>query len=284
MKKMNNKILESAHQKGLTLIEIMVAMSIGLFMIAGVIHVFSSTKESYRTQEAVARIEVNSRFSLEIMTGNIRMAGYKKDPWADSKNVFGTVTTLFPTVGQIVSGSEGGSSDSDQINIRYHGSVNSLGVADGRVYDCEGTSVGDTNIELEFSISGTDLICTIDGATTPVVLADKVSNMQILYGEDTTGDEAVNQYVKASSVSNWQAIVSVKIGLVLGSDENIVNVPQIFPSLSENPMNAVFDHNSDGEPDLFKAGNSSSFTSKTAPDKHLYKIYNSTVSLRNNVL
>ncbi len=284
MKKRNENSSIAQHQMGMTLIEIMIAMGIGLFLIAGVVQLLVTTRQSYNVQDAVARIEENSRFSLGMLSENIRLAGYKKDAWESNSTTFATANTLF-AAGDYISGSEGGNSSSDQINIRFHGSVNNSGNVDGRVIDCEGNEVGDTNVELSFSISGSDLICTVDGTTPPVVLAGNVSNMQILYGEDTSADDAVNKYVTSSSVSNWNNIISVKIGLVFGSEKNnLANTSLSFPSLSENPMNAIFDHNSDGEPDLFKATGSTSFNSKTAPDKHLYKIYNTTVTLRNRVL
>ncbi len=284
MKKRNENQLKAQHQMGMTLIEIMIAMGIGLFLIAGVVQLLVTTRQSYNVQDAVARIEENSRFSLGMLSENIRLAGYKNDAWESNSNAFATANTLF-AAGDYISGSEGGISSSDQINIRFHGSVNNSGNIDGRVIDCEGNAVGDTNVELSFSISGSDLICTVDGTTPPIVLAGNISNMQILYGEDTSDDDAVNKYVTASSVSNWNNIISVKIGLVFGSEkDNLTTTSLSFPSLSENPMNAVFDHNSDGQPDLFKATGSTSFNSKTAPDKHLYKIYNTTVTLRNRLL
>jgi len=284
MKKIDENLLKSRHQMGMTLIEIMIAMGIGLFLIAGVVQLLAATRQSYNVQDAVARIEENSRFSLVILSENIRLAGYKKDAWDNNLTTFSTTNALF-SAGEYISGSEGGTSSSDQINIRFHGNVNSSGNADGRVIDCEGNKIGDTNVELSFSILNSDLICTINGATPGVVLADNISNMQILYGEDTSNDDAVNKYVSASSVSNWQNIISVKVGLIFGSEKNnLANSPFSFSSLSENPMNAIFDHNSDGEPDLFKSTGSSSFNSKTAPDNHLYKIYNTTVTLRNRTL
>ena len=284
MKKRNENPLKAQHQMGMTLIEIMIAMGIGLFLIAGVVQLLVTTRQSYNVQDAVARIEENSRFSLGMLSENIRLAGYKKGAWESNSTTFATANTLF-AAGEYISGSEGGISSSDQINIRFHGSVNNSGNVDGRVIDCEGNGVGDTNVELSFSISGSDLICTVDGTTPPVVLAGNISNMQILYGEDTSDDDTVNKYVTASSVSNWNNIISVKIGLVFGSEKNnLANTSLSFPSLSENPMNAIFDRNSDGEPDLFKATGSTSFNSKTAPDRHLYKIYNTTVTLRNRLL
>ncbi|MCF6202164.1 MAG: PilW family protein [Methylococcaceae bacterium] len=283
---MKNNSFSPVQQEGMTLVEVMIAMTIGLFLIAGVIQMFVSTKLSYSVQNAVTRISENSRFSLEFLAGNMRLAGYRMLPWQDSvSDVFSETTALFPNSGQYISGTEGGLAQADQINIRFQGSVTSAGSADGRILDCEGASVGNTLVELSFSLSGTNLICTINGASpVEVILADNVTNMQLLYGFDSDANGSVNQYVNASSVTDWTKVLSIKLGLVLSSEDALSKNTFSFPNLTDDPMNTVFDNNADGEPDLFKSTASSNFNSKTAADKRIYKVYTTTITLRNVVL
>lgn len=268
----------------MTLIEIMVAMLIGLFLIGGVMNSFVSSKASSAVQEAVVEIDENSRFSMEMLASNIRLAGYKKDPWASTTTVF-PATTMFPVAGQFTSGVEGGANQADTINIRYLGSVDSVGVVDGRVTDCEGTPIGNVLVEQSFSIIGSELICTINGATPQqVMLAENVTNMQILYGEDVSGNGSVNKFVQASSVTDWSRIISVKIGLVFNSEDQLAKNNISFPSIADNPKFVMFDQNVDGEPDIFKSTVSSNFDSKTAPDKSIYKVFTTSITFRNLVL
>lgn len=63
-------------QRGFTLIELMIAMLIGVFLMAGVIQIFISAKQAYRLQENLSRLQENGRFSMDILTKDIRMAGY----------------------------------------------------------------------------------------------------------------------------------------------------------------------------------------------------------------
>ncbi len=65
-----------ASQQGVTLVEIMVAMVVGLILLAGIIQVFISNKQTYRVQEALARIQENGRFAMEFLSRDIRMAGF----------------------------------------------------------------------------------------------------------------------------------------------------------------------------------------------------------------
>jgi type IV pilus assembly protein PilW len=63
-------------QRGLTLIELMIALLIGVFLTAGLIQIFISAKQSYRLQENISRLQENGRFAMDFLTKGIRMAGY----------------------------------------------------------------------------------------------------------------------------------------------------------------------------------------------------------------
>lgn len=63
-------------QQGLTLVEIMVAMTISLLLMAGIIQIFAGNKQTYRMQEGLARMQENTRFAVDFMSQDIRQAGY----------------------------------------------------------------------------------------------------------------------------------------------------------------------------------------------------------------
>jgi type IV pilus assembly protein PilW len=63
-------------QQGLTLIEIMIALTISLLLLAGVIQIFISNKQTYRMQEASARLQESGRFAIHFLTQDFRMAGF----------------------------------------------------------------------------------------------------------------------------------------------------------------------------------------------------------------
>lgn len=62
-------------QTGLSLVEVMVAMVIGLVLTAGVIQLFIGSKQTYRFQDALSRVQENARFAIEALNFDIRMAG-----------------------------------------------------------------------------------------------------------------------------------------------------------------------------------------------------------------
>lgn len=61
--------------RGLTLIELMIAMVLGLVVLLGVIGVISANRQNYRATEALSEIQENARTAFELMARDIRQAG-----------------------------------------------------------------------------------------------------------------------------------------------------------------------------------------------------------------
>ena len=51
-------------QRGFTLVELMVALAVSLLLLAGVIQVYLSSKQAYRVQDNVARIQESGRLAM----------------------------------------------------------------------------------------------------------------------------------------------------------------------------------------------------------------------------
>lgn len=64
------------YQKGLSLVELMIAITLGLILMAGVMQLFISSKNTYQTQQGSSRVQETGRLALEFLSRDIRMAGY----------------------------------------------------------------------------------------------------------------------------------------------------------------------------------------------------------------
>lgn len=62
-------------QQGFGLVELMVSMVLGLILIGGVLSIFLSNQQAFRTNEGLARVQENARISFELMAREIREAG-----------------------------------------------------------------------------------------------------------------------------------------------------------------------------------------------------------------
>ena len=63
-------------QSGMTLIEIMVALLLGLILTGGAIEIFLSNKATYRLESELSRMQETGRFIVDIVSKELRMAGY----------------------------------------------------------------------------------------------------------------------------------------------------------------------------------------------------------------
>src|SRR5690606_35489071 len=108
-------------QRGMSVVELMVALGISATLLAGVVGVYVSMFQGDRTQEAVSRIQESGRFALNFLSQEVRTAGYfgcssTLDRSADINNTMAGIPASFqPT--RIIQGWEADSSDPGVIKI-----------------------------------------------------------------------------------------------------------------------------------------------------------------------
>jgi len=103
-----------------TLIELMVAIALGMIVMASVATTFTSQTRTYSAQEQINQMEQNARGALDIMSREIKMAGYKPVGGTVTGVVSFTSTTL--TIQADLTGNgtiSTSSSDNEQIAYAY---------------------------------------------------------------------------------------------------------------------------------------------------------------------
>jgi type IV pilus assembly protein PilW len=65
-----------AAMRGFSLVELMVALTIGLIIMAAVSMLFVSSKKTYTAQDSLARLQENARFAMQFLVKDLRLAGY----------------------------------------------------------------------------------------------------------------------------------------------------------------------------------------------------------------
>ncbi|MGZ8218535.1 PilW family protein [Methylomagnum sp.] len=63
-------------QRGMSLVEIMVAMIAGLILMAGVGQLFTSSKKTADVQDTQARLQENARLAMQVLARSVRESGY----------------------------------------------------------------------------------------------------------------------------------------------------------------------------------------------------------------
>lgn len=99
--------------RGFTLIELMIALAISVFLIGGVVLIQSSSRASSMEAERLSRLQENIRFISDLLARDIRNAGFR-DQLSLSSEQFGHIATPFVRIID-----DGGGSES--LEIRYAG-------------------------------------------------------------------------------------------------------------------------------------------------------------------
>ncbi|KAB2924397.1 MAG: pilus assembly protein PilW [Dechloromonas sp.] len=68
-------MLRHRPQAGLTLVELMISLALGLLVVAAVGNIFIANRAAFRSQEALAEIQQNGRIAFEILAQELRAAG-----------------------------------------------------------------------------------------------------------------------------------------------------------------------------------------------------------------
>lgn len=62
--------------RGMSLVELMVAMTIGLIILAAISSIFVTSRQTYTTQDRMARLQENARFAMQFLIKDLRLAGF----------------------------------------------------------------------------------------------------------------------------------------------------------------------------------------------------------------
>ena len=63
--------------RGVTLVELMVGMALGLFLVGVMGTIFLGSKGTFQAQNHVARLQESARFSVDTVSADLRMAGFR---------------------------------------------------------------------------------------------------------------------------------------------------------------------------------------------------------------
>jgi type IV pilus assembly protein PilW len=213
-------------QRGFTLVELMIAMLIALFLIGGLLTLVQGMKSASLNQNGLSQLQESERMAMTLMADVIQSAGYFPNPLINTAASSFPVSAPFTTAGQTIFGS-GNFTDAapgNSITVRYLTNGTTSATPDN-VIDCTGnTSTVAATLVNTFSIDANgNLQClvTVNGvaAAAPVPLISGLSSMQIYYGVQTNtavGTNSVDAYLDANTVIAglyWGNVKSVRITL-----------------------------------------------------------------------
>lgn len=220
-------------QQGFSLIELMIALAIGLLIMASVLMIYAAASRTSRTSEMESQMNEDGLIALNIIQQQIRMAGYSgfEQPEATDKpnftgaGVIGCSAAAFypnasvqPAFSSLNATDCAEDSDlGDGIIIRYEADDrNTVPTTAGVPTNClmNGASAATNSLGATYrlpenryfvAISGTNppaLYCAAGGQLQPIL--DNVEKMELLYGISATttpGDTQVITYLNAADIN-----------------------------------------------------------------------------------
>ena len=330
-------------QMGISLVEVLVALVISLFLLGGIVQVYVGNKVTFKFTNALAEVQENGRFALDLMSQDLRLANQwgcvAFDP-TDTTNINDTLNGthpgydadfhdfLSPTVtlpGAIAGTNNAGLNGSDLLMVRggkpgqtnvegpftaaatqslNTNPIGSIGAGDiilvARCGENDLLNAPDADILSVSSVDTTNPVQTVINVTAnksqqfqndamvielqtvtysignaasgngelalfrqefnaaAQELVEGVEDMQILYGIDSDNDQFPNQYVTSDLVPNFNAVVSLRIMLLIHSiDDFVTEAPQTYTFNSVVPT--------------------------TAADRRLRQVFTTTIALRNRI-
>ena len=217
-------------QEGFTLIELMIALLIGVFLLGALLTIVQTNRAVFGDQNKMAQLQDAERMAMTMMSDVIQSAGYFPQPYNNGAVPGNTLTgslpssggpPLFATAGQSIYGVSAANAGGDEISVRY------MTASGDSILNCSGqtnTSGANTLYVNTFDVVNGQLVCTMN--TTPYNLVGDgttivVNNLSLLYGVATTGTtNSVDTYMTANQVNAaglWSNVLSVMVQLTFNN-------------------------------------------------------------------
>ncbi|MGV8863798.1 MAG: PilW family protein [Pseudomonas sp.] len=246
-------------QRGISLIELMVAMTIGSFLVLGITQIFITSQKNYLFQQSQLGNQENGRFALVVLGQELSKAGYRSKP-----------TTLFAASSAVVSGCnfpEGASVvalSTTSLCIQYQASNRAeitcqgaaLSGADQATIVSPYGQINPLIVEkIEFDKNTNSITCTTGGATQQLVTG--VADIRFDYG---SGD---NKTVTAFGSSPTLTVGAVRYAALMQSGNSTIRDTTTVPKVLSDWKNR--------------------FGGTVSDNTKIYQIVQSTIMLRNQM-
>lgn len=238
-------------QAGLTLVELMISIVIGLVLVLFVTTLFINSKASFRLNDDNARLQEDAGYAMALIGRNLMQAGFG--------NVVTSTTTDFVNPdGSAAQGLRGcdngftaptaatpdftcgaGGKPAFQVSYRVDDAYDANS---GAGADCNGQNVDKSTAAAGIAINrfflytkagdaAPSLYCNGNGNTVSQPVLSNVEDMTVTYGADSKGIFTPDQYLNAAGVDalslsatnkkNWNQVVSVQVCLLVASANNV---------------------------------------------------------------
>lgn len=209
------------NEDGLTIIELLIAMSIGLVVLGSVFSSFTTQKKAFALQEQITEMEQNLRTPIDFITRDLRNAG--ANPNINTTLVIGTSVGLIPDATTTI----GANSIRILSDVEDGNGVISSGSPETVTYSLNGTTLernGNPLVDYIIALTFTYFDSAGNTIATPITTTTNLSNIRVVQvsltarteyedlthttaeAEDTNGDGVLESWVDSNGNSNIDGI------------------------------------------------------------------------------
>lgn len=241
--------------RGVTLIEMLIAITIGLVVVGAVMVSYLGSGQAGRIQAAYSQMNQDAQIGLSILNREFQMAGYSapsglvQDPTPGTPTFsltynLGTATAVvgcgsgFANAQAAVLACGAGAGDSTPtFGVVYEADTrNTVATSAGVPTDCVGAAIPAgppyfaRNRYYINPLTG-ELSCASDNAAaSPQPLLENVVAMRVWYGvqvaaapRQVAGYVTASQLIAQGAAASWSDVISVRVCLLLRSSEQVLN-------------------------------------------------------------
>lgn len=208
-------------QRGFSLVELMVAMVLGLLITGAAVSLFSTNQRTFQLQQAKSQLQEQGQLAMRFIVDDVRMAGFRDQSVASDEPAILASAVAGLT---LPIAADNDSNGNDRLTLSRHARR-----------DCEGNPAPGAGIEPEdmpyLDVVNTywvdndgDLKCQGNqaaSATGGVALLSGVASFQVLYGIDTNPGDGIafaGRYVTADQIGTDDVVLAVKLSVLLKAD------------------------------------------------------------------
>lgn len=237
--------------RGISLIELLIALALGSFLIIGVTQAFLNGRLHALSQSNQLGNQENSRFALMLLEQHLLKAGYRARAQDSRELVFPALAAANGCPAFESRQSIAPTTDGQGVCLRYQRRSN-------KELDCLGNQINVTAAivtRIGRNSSNNTLVCAAQGQPAQAFVTG-ISDIQFVYGVDKNADRLADTFIAKPATGT--DLVAVRIAILQRSDSAQVALgkQQYF-----FPLDAA--------------------EATTAPDNSLYRSVQSTVTLRN---
>ena len=215
-------------QRGFTLIELSVAMLIGLFLLGGLLTLVQDMRRTFGNQNQLGQLQDNERLAMTLLTDVIQAAGYFPNPTFYVATSALPAQGAFPTLaaGQALTGTHNPAPPGDTITAQF------LTASNDGIINCAGLTNTTVNPQVFVNRFSADLLGNLNcrvNLNAPVALISPsglaatplsggVTNLQILYGVKRNlaiANNNADTFLNATQMTaaDWGNLICVKVTL-----------------------------------------------------------------------